>query len=163
MFFFDEGRFGLKPNLGRHWARRGHRPVSVVQPGYQNFYLYSAVAPHTGEVFTLFLPWVNTEMMNLYLRELAAAYADSEILIIWDQAGWHCSKGLRLPENIRCEVLPPYSPELNPTERLWQWLRRHATRNRTFDNEQALMDHLAETLRELVPARIASLCRVSYL
>ena len=94
------------------------------------------MSPHAEEAFSLFLPWVNTDMMNLYLEELSATYPDCELSIIWDQAGWHGSKGLKLPPNIRCEPLPPYSPQLNPTERLWQWLRRHVTRNRLFDDEE---------------------------
>lgn len=134
-----------------------------MEPHYQNFYVYSAVSPHDGEAFSLFLPWVNTEMMNLYLDELAQAYPDAQILLIWDQAGWHCSQDLKLPPNIRCEVLPPYSPELNPTERLWQWLRRHVTRNRIFDNEESLMDQLAASLKNMAPAQIATLCRCSYM
>lgn len=166
MFFFDEGRFGLKPNLGRHWARRGCRPVSLVEPRYQNFYVYSAVSPHDQEAFSLFLPWANTEMMNLYLDELAQAYPDAQILIIWDQAGWHGSIDLKFPPNIRCEALPPYSPELNPTERLWQWLRRHVMRNRTFDNEESLMDQLATALTNMPRLRspryaIAHICELS--
>ncbi len=134
-----------------------------MEPHYQNFYVYSAVSPHDEEAFSLFLPWVNTEMMNLYLDELAQAYPDAQILLIWDQAGWHCSHDLKLPPNIRCEVLPPYSPELNPTERLWQWLRRHVTRNRIFDNEESLMDQLATSIKNMAPSRIATLCRCSYM
>ncbi len=163
VFFFDEGRFGLKPNLGRHWARKGCRPVCSVEPRYQNFYIYSAVSPQDEEAFSLFLPWVNTEMMNLYLDELAQAYPHDQILIIWDQAGWHRSHDLKLPHNIHCEPLPPYSPELNPTERLWQWLRRRVTRNRTFDSEKTLMDHLATALQDLSASRLGTLCRCSYL
>jgi transposase len=163
VFFFDEGRFGLKPTLGRHWARRGVRPLAWVNPGYENFYVYSAVAPKPGEAFSLFLPWVNTQAMNVYLEELAAAYPDKRILLIWDGAGWHESKGLRIPDNIRCEALPPYSPELNPVERLWQWLRRHVTRNQLFDSQEALMDRLADALRKPEPALLGSLCRCGYL
>ena len=163
VFFFDEGRFGLKPNLGRYWARSGRRAVERVQPGYQNFYVYSSVSPQTGDAFSLFLPWVNTEAMNLYLQNLSAAYPEFQILLIWDQAGWHCPKGLQVPDNIQIEPLPPYSPELNPVERLWQWLRRHVCRNRLFESEEALMDALADSLRDLSPSRLASLCRCSYL
>ncbi len=134
-----------------------------MEPRYQNFSVYSAVSPHDEEAFSLFLPWVNTEMMNLYLEKLSQTYPDAQILLIWDQAGWHCSKDLKLPPNIRCEALPPYSPELNPTERLWQWLRRHVTRNRIFDNEEALMDQLALSLKNMTPSQIAALCSCSYM
>jgi hypothetical protein len=60
LFFFDEGRFGLKPVIGRYWTKKGTRPVVKVQPRYGNFYVYSAVCPMTGENVSLFLPWVNT-------------------------------------------------------------------------------------------------------
>jgi len=76
----------------------------------------------TGDSFSLFLPWVNTEMMNLYLAEMSVAFPDKKILLIWDQAGWHKAKSLKVPENIILKSLPPYSPELNPVEKLWQWL-----------------------------------------
>jgi len=72
--FFDEGRFGLKPTLGKAWAKYGSStPLVPVQPGYRNFYLYSAVDSLSGNNFTLLLPWVNTKIMNYYLEQLALA------------------------------------------------------------------------------------------
>jgi putative transposase len=100
VFFFDESRFGLHPCVGRCWARKGVRVSAPVNPSYQNFYVYSGVSPLTGDAFSLFLPWVNTQMMNLYLSEMAAAFPDKQIMLIWDQAGWHKSKSLKVPENI---------------------------------------------------------------
>ncbi len=88
IMFFDEGRFGLKPTLGRAWAKRGSGTLRVpVLPGYRNFYLYSAVDPFSGEHFTLLLPWVNTDMMNFYLRSLAEHYPDERVWVILDRAG----------------------------------------------------------------------------
>jgi transposase len=163
VFFFDEGRFGTQPDIGRFWARRGVKPRVQVFPGYQNFYLYSSVSPMTGESFTLFLPWVNTEMMNLYLERLSLAYPGREILLFWDGAGWHRSKKLVVPPLIRLERLPPYSPELNPAELLWLWLRRHACRNRLFRRESQVMDSLQKQLRDLNPAKTRQLCHCEYL
>jgi hypothetical protein len=99
VFFFDESRFGLHAALGRCWARKGVRVPLPVNPSYQNFYVYSGVSPLTGDSFSLFLPWVNTEMMNLYLAEMSAAFPDKDIMLIWDQAGWHKSKSLKVPDN----------------------------------------------------------------
>jgi transposase len=163
VFFFDESRFGLKPTLGRCWARKGVRVSAAVNPSYKNFYVYSSVSPSTGEPFHLFLPNVNTEMMNIYIREMAAAYAESEIMLVMDQAGWHKSKKLEVPQNIHFHLLPPYSPELNPVEKLWQWLKRHICRNRLFSSEDELMDALAIELSELEPHRLKNLCHCSYL
>jgi hypothetical protein len=100
VFFFDESRFGLKPTLGRCWARKGVRISAPVNPSYKNFYVYSSVSPITGEPFHLFLPNVNTEMMNIYIHEMAAAYPDFEIMLVMDRAGWHKSKTLQKPVKI---------------------------------------------------------------
>ncbi len=161
--FFDEGRFGLKATVGRCWARRGMVPKVVVRPGYLNFYIYSAVDPRTGEDFTLFLPAVNTEMMNLYLEHLAVAYPEEPVVLILDQAGWHRSAELRVPPGIYLEYLPAYSPELNPVERLWRWLRQHVCRNRIFGSLEELMDALTVEFQRLSRLTLASLCACSYL
>lgn len=163
VFFFDESRFGLHPSIGRCWARKGVQVSSPVNPSYQNFYVYSGVSPLTGDAFSLFLPWVNTEMMNLYLAELSATFPDKKIMLIWDQAGWHKSNSLKVPDNIVLKSLPPYSPELNPVEKLWQWLKKHVCRNRLFAFLDDLMDTLEETLMNLTQTRFMELCQCSYL
>jgi transposase len=101
--------------------------------------------------------------MNIYLEELSLAYPDQELMLIMDQAGWHKAKGLRIPSNIKIEFLPPYSPELNPVEKLWQWLRRHICRNRWFESEKKLMDVLSEAFQRLPRQLLTSLCHCSYL
>ena len=87
--------------------------------------------------------------MNIYLGELSEAFNDCNIMLIMDQAGWHKSQRLQVPDNIQIKFLPPYSPELNPVERLWNWLKKHVCRNRLFECEETLMDVLAENLRFL--------------
>ena len=163
VMFFDEGRFGLKPVVGRLWAKKGRPTKVVVKPGYKNFYLYSAVSPHAGESFTLFLPWVNTDMMNFYLEHLSENYHDKELMLIMDQAGWHKSKDLKEFDNIRIEYLPPYSPELNPVERLWKWFREAVQKNRIFDSLETLMDKLTEQYTLLTKKKLMSLCKCNYL
>jgi transposase len=163
VFFFDEGRFGLQSTVTRIWAKRGE-PVSVkVQQGYKSFYTYSCVSPHFGEAFSLFLPEVNTDMMNIFLDEFSKEYPDKDILIILDQAGWHKAKDLKAPPNITFMFLPPYSPELNPVEKLWQWLRKEVTHNNLFKTLEALMDALEKELRKLTPEKFARICHCSYL
>jgi transposase len=163
LFFFDEGRFGLQPNLGRCWTLRKVRRHCKVKPGYKNFYLYSSISPISGEHFTLLLPWVNTEIMNLYLEYLSSAFKDKQLMLIMDQAGWHRSKNLQKPENIKFVYLPPYSPELNPVERLWAWLRRHTCRNRMFESVSALKDTLCDSIKYLTKTDYTRLCNCSYL
>jgi transposase len=164
IMFFDEGRFGLKPTLGRAWAKRGGgAPRVSVLPGYRNFYLYSAVDPFSGEHFTLLLPWVNTDMMNFYLRSLAEHFPDERIWVILDRAGWHLSKKLRIPSTIRLIYLPPYSPELNPVERLWRWLRRSVCRNKLYESLEDMELALCNAIRSLLSPFLLSLCHCSYM
>jgi len=163
IFFFHEGRFRLKTENGRCWSLKAVRKSSPVKIGYKNFYIYSSVSPHCGESFSLFLPWVNTEIFTLYLKHLSLEYNDKEILLIMDQAGWHASKKLKVPDNIKIEFLPPYSPELNPVEKLWQWLRRHVCRNRLFESDRQLEISLAKALNSRTTSDLAALCRCSYL
>jgi len=144
-------------------VRKGVRRSAPVNPSYQNFYVYSGVSPLTGDAFSLFLPWVNTEMTNLYLAEMSAAFPDKKIMLIWDQAGWHKSTSLKVPKNIVLKSLPPYSPELNPVEKLWQWLKKHVCRNRLLAYMDELMNILAEALINLTPTRFMELCQCSYL
>ena len=163
LFFFDEGRFGLQASVTRIWAKRGQPLTVKVKQGYKNFYSYTCVSPVDGESFSLFLPEVNTEMMNIFFEELSKHYGTKEILIVMDQAGWHKANELRIPPNITVEYLPPYSPELNPIEKLWQWLRKEAVHNNIFETLDSLMDALAKQMRELSLKKYAQICRCSYL
>jgi len=92
--------------LSKIWALAGNPLQIKVKQAYQNFYIYGAVEPKTGEHFSLFLPWVNTEMMNLYLEQMSLAYKNEETVIIMDQAGWHKSKDIVVPNNIL--IFPSY-------------------------------------------------------
>lgn len=163
VFFFDEGRFGLQSTITRIWAEKGKLLEVRVKQGYENFYSYSAVSPNSGEPFSLFLPEVNTEMMNLYLGELSKEYFDSNLLLIMDRAGWHRSNDLIIPKNIKITFLPSYSPELNPVEKLWQWLRKEVTHNNLFDTLEKLMDDLSTEYRRLTNADFSRLCHCDYL
>lgn len=163
VFFFDEGRFGLQATMTRVWAEKG-KPLEVkVKQGYESFYSYSAVSPNSGEPFSLFLPEVNTEMMNLYLEELSKEYFDNNLLLIMDRAGWHRSNSLIIPKNIKLTFLSPYSPELNPVEKLWQWLRKEIIHNNLFNTVEKLMDDLSTEYRRLTNADFLRLCNCNYL
>lgn len=159
----DEGRFGLKSTYVRAWTRRGVTPRVRVQQGYQNFYAYACAQPKTGAHFLLFLPEVNTEMMSLFLREFAAGREGERILLVLDGAGWHASKGLEIPDNIQLCPLPPYSPELNPVERLWRHFKKEATHNILFDSLDQLMDALQVQVQSLSDGDISRLCACDYM
>lgn len=118
----DEHRLGLKPILRRVWGRRGQRPTAVVQHRYQWCYLYAFVHPPSGRTFWLLLPTVSVLAFNIALAEFAQAIGagrGKQILLVCDGAGWHVSPQVQLPGGIHLHPLPPYSPELQPAERLW--------------------------------------------
>lgn len=129
-------------------------------------YWFGATCPETGETAGLILPEANTDMMNLLLKELTHRVgATRPGVVILDQAGWHPSKRLRVPENLTLVFLPPYSPELNPVERVWAYLRSHYLANRVYENYQEIVDAVCEAWNECCPhlERVKSVCRVSYL
>lgn len=122
LWCMDEHRVGLKPILRRVWARRGQRPLAPVRPRYEWLYLYAFCHPRTGRVWWLSLPTVSIEAFNLALAEFARALGlgrDQRVILTLDQAGWHTSDQVVAPEGLNLLFLPPYSPELQPAERLW--------------------------------------------
>jgi hypothetical protein len=125
---------GLKPILRRVWARRGTRPRAVVHPRYEWEYVYGFVQPETGATHWLLLPTVSIAAFTAALAHFAAlvgAGPTKRILLVVDQAGWHISPQVELPEGIQLVFQPPYSPEVQPAERLWP-LTNEALANRTF-------------------------------
>lgn len=152
MWSFDEHRLGLQPILRKVWAPRGKRPVVKVEQRYQWLYLYGFVQPQTGRTFWLLLPSVNIAVFNIALREFAQAVgagADKRIILVIDGAGWHTSDEVAVPEGIHLIQLPPYSPELQPAEKLWP-LSNEGVANRHFTNLDKLEDAQVERCRELL-------------
>lgn len=160
----DEARFGQQGTLTRVWARRGSRPTAVKQTRYEWLYLYAAVEPASGASVALQAPEVHTGAFNVFLRMLARHLRPREhAVLIMDQAGWHVSRQVEMPANITAWLLPPYSPELNPVEHVWGWMRRHDLSNRAFEGYDHLLDATATSWRRLTRARLRSLCRCRYL
>jgi transposase len=122
-------------------------------------YVFGAVDVCTGEFDSLVLPHVNTGCMQLFLNEVALRHPDEKIVMVIDGAGWHRSDKLKAPDNIYLLTLPPYAPELNPIEHVWDELREKFFHNRVFKSLGALEDHLVAALRtsEQDPKAIASI------
>lgn len=147
----DEHRIGLKPILRRVWALRGQRPVIPVQPRYEWLYVYGFIQPSTGRSFWLLLPTVSTAVFSIALAQFAAFLAETtnaHAELILDRAGWHTSPAVVWPSTIRPDFLPPYSPELQPAEHLWQ-LTDAPLYNRLFPSLDALQAVLAQRCRYL--------------
>jgi hypothetical protein len=128
-------------------------------------YVYAAVCMALGKITSLILPHANTEMMNFFLQEVAQDFKDFFVIMLVDQAGWHKSKMLIIPENIRLIPQPPHSPELNPIEHLWEDLRENAMPNAAFKSldqmEQALCRRLVDLEND--PDRLRCMTNFPYL
>ena len=127
-------------------------------------YAFAAIGPQDGVLESLILPWVNAETMSLFLRTVAERHPDEFILMVLDGAGWHIAGDLIVPPSMRLLLLPPYSPELNPVEHLWDHLREKHFANRLFPSMKAVTDQLSKSLREaeLDAPTIRSLCEFGY-
>jgi transposase len=147
--FQDEARFGRIADVRRCWCPKPMRPVCQAMVTQEYTYAYAAVSVLDGGLDTLILPRVNGACMQRFLDEVAARHPDERIVMVLDGAGWHQSGSLTLPANLRLLPLPPYSPELNPVEHLWDELREKAFHNRVFNSIDALEDHLEVSLRAL--------------
>jgi transposase len=144
VWFQDETRIGQQGCLTRQWGLRGLRLTVPRQTEYEWVYGVGAVCPQTGDALALMLPEINTAAMNLFLRELSAyAARDIHMVLVMDCAAWHRSKGLETYENITALYLPPYSPELNPIERVWSYLKSHYLSNRVYENYERILDEVS--------------------
>jgi hypothetical protein len=147
--FQDEGRFGLLGSPQRCWAPSGERPVVGARLERKYIYAFSAVSPHDGAMDSLILPWVSAQTMSLFLTEVAQRHPDEFVLMVMDQAGWHLASELVVPENMRLMFLPPYSPELNPAEHLWEALREDCFANHVFRDLDTVQEVLSKGLAAL--------------
>ena len=144
--FQDEGRFGRINAPRRCWAPRGTRPDVPAQFVREYTYAYAAVSPHDGVMDSLILPEVNTQAMSIFLAEVARRHPDEFILMVMDQAAWHRAADLVIPENIKLEWQPPYSPQCNPVENLWDEIREKWFPNLVFKSLDDVEDTLVEAL-----------------
>lgn len=163
IMFFDEGRFGLRSTTMRMWAERGKPAIVKVRQGFKNFYAYSAVCSFNGESYTLLLPGVNTELMNIFLIGLSKQFKDKIIYLIMDGAGWHKSKMLKQFKNVKIIIQPAYSPELNPIEKLWEWLKKECSHNFFYNCLEDLCDAVTDEFKKFEEKDLKKLCNCNYL
>ncbi len=138
-YFEDECRFGQQGTPTRVWARTGSRPTAVRQTQYGYVYVLAAASPVTGHSEGLIAPVLDAEVVNTVLDQFSRSLpADVHAALIWDGAGYHTAKAVRCPANVTLIRLPPYSPELNPVENQWHYLRSHHWSNRQYKDVEAL-------------------------
>ena len=142
---------GQKNKITRRWARRGTRPRAPHDQRTKSAYIFGAICPARGIGAALVLPRCNTEAMQWHVDEISAQVTPgAHALVMLDQAGWHTSKKLEVPDNITLLPLPPRSPELNPVENIWLFMRDNWLSNRVFRSQHDIVDHCCDAWNNLI-------------
>ena len=160
LWWQDEARIGQKNKLTRRWARRGTRPRAPRDQRTEWAYIFGAICPAKGKGAGLVMPWCDTDAMAAHLIEISAAVdPGAHAVLIVDQAGWHLTPKLAIPDNITVLALPPRSPELNPVENVWQFMRDNWLSNRIFKSYEDIVALCCQAWNNLIdqPWKIMSL------
>ncbi|WGS17274.1 IS630 family transposase [Bradyrhizobium sp. ISRA463] len=160
IWFQDEARIGQQGTLTRVWAKRGSRPRAPRDRRYDWAYLFGAACPQRGVAAGLVMPTANAEAMSLHLEAISRKVApDAHAVLVFDGAGYHSAGTVRAPENITLLQLPPYAPELNPIENVWQYLRANKLAITVFDDYDDIVAKTCEAWNFFAndPDRIASI------
>ena len=151
LWFADEARIGQKNGVVRQWARRGTRPRQPADQRYENAWLFGAICPAHGKGAAIASPWINTDAMQMHVDEIARRVAPgAHAVLLMDRAGWHATSKLAMPANITPILLPSRSPELNPVENIWQYMRGNWLSNSVFENYEAIVDAICEAWNKLI-------------
>jgi transposase len=162
VWFQDEARVGQKNKLTRRWARSGTRPRAPHDQRTKWAYIFGAICPAKGKGAGLVMPYCDTHAMAEHLKLISAEVdPGAHAVLLLDQAGWHTSTKLPVPDNITLVPIPPRSPELNPVENVWRFMRDNWLSNRVFRNYDDIVAHCCESWNKLTnqPWRIMSIGR----
>ncbi len=136
---------GQKNGLVYQWAPKGSRPTQPKDQRYETAYIFGAVCPARDEGAALVLPRADTEAMQRHLEEISRTVAiGAHAVVVTDNAGWHTTRAIDIPANLSLLFLPPYSPELNPQENIWQFLRQNYLSSRVFKTRSTDSDPVAQ-------------------
>jgi hypothetical protein len=165
VFCQDESRLGLHFPVRCRLTGFGVKPVQVVAPLYESYWLYAAVEPTTGDAFWWELPRLDAACFTVFLQQFGQHYPASLNIVLLDQAPAHVAQRVPVPENVVLVWLPAYSPELNPVERLWEDLKGRIDVLDTWVRSSlgALQEHVAGIVQRYTAETIASLTGYAYL
>ena len=165
ILFADEARFGRINRPRPCWAPIGIRPEVASQLIREYIYLYGAVSPKDGTCVYLIMPRSDTACFQVFLNALSRKFARQDILLVLDGAPNHRCGGLVLPGNISLLFLPPYSPELNPKENLWDEIREKIFKNYALKSIDAVRAKLKQAILyiERNPKMVKSITSFPYI
>jgi transposase len=149
VFMEDECRIGLFTRNGKALTARGVKPISPYYHKYESTYLFGAFSPVNGASLILELPKCNTDNFELFLKHLSLLDEEEYKIIFLDNGAFHKAKRLIIPHNICLVFLPPYSPELNPAEKVW-WTIKRELNNKAFKTMEQLQDEVDTIIKKLI-------------
>ncbi|WDE06375.1 IS630 family transposase [Thalassomonas viridans] len=151
VWFQDEARFGQQNTTTRLWARTGTRPRAIKQQQFEYVYLFGAVCPATGATEAVIAPCVNQEVMSHHLAQISQRTPPGRYaVVLMDGASWHTASVANQFDNLNILKLPPYSPELNPIEQVWQWLRQNELANQCFAGYEDIVNKLTSAWNNFI-------------
>lgn len=162
MYCEDESRFGLITKNGKALTAKGVKPVCLFQQVFQSTYVFGAFSPITGDSFTLELPHCDSQNFQLFLDQFSTKRPDELKIVILDNGAFHKAKALQIPHNIVLVFLPPYSPELNPAEKIW-WLWKRKFTNRLFSSLDEVSNFITLQVQKLTKHTIFTLTKFDYI
>lgn len=162
LYFQDESRFGLFTRNGKALTASGIRPICPFHQVFMSTYLFGAFSPLNGDSLLMEMPNCNADNFQLFLNQLALQTPEEFKIMVLDNGAFHKAQKLAIPENIALVFLPPYSPELNPAEKIWAFFKRKFT-NEIHYSLESISQFLISSTKELTIEKIISICSFKYL
>jgi len=156
LYFQDESRFGLLTHVGSSITAKGVRPIVKYQHRFSNTYLYGSYSPIDGDSFVYEINGVSCSIFAAYLNALSKHRPNEAKILVIDNAGFHSTKNISIPNNIILLRIPPYSPELNPCEQVWAWIKKRY-KNHIFEDMESLKTWLHQMVISMSKQTIKSI------
>ena len=156
LYFQDESRFGLMTHTGKCLTASGIKPIVSYQHKFKTTYLYGSYSPINGDSFVWEINGVSTSVFESYLKHFSQYKPKEYKIVVIDNAGFHSTKNINIPENIFLLRIPPYSPELNPCEQVWQYIKNRY-KNQRFENMESLKEWLYNMVKNMSEKLIKSI------
>ncbi len=156
IYFQDESRFGLMTQQKRVLVSKGIKPIGKFQHRYKWLWLWGCFSPITGEAFYWETPYVSNKIFEGCLEDFSQQNPRELKILIIDNAGFHALKNIKIPQNIYLIKIPPYCPELNPAEKVWQWMKQRVAM-KFFASIEQLQDKITQLVNQLSPQTIKSI------
>ena len=161
LYFQDEARFGMMNHIGRYVTASGVKPIVSYQHIYKTTYLYGSYSPINGDSFVWEINGVDTTIFEAYLQAFSQHKPNEYKIVVIDNAGFHSTKNIQVPDNIYLLRIPPYNPELNPCEQVWQYIKNRF-KNKRFETMENLREWLRNTVNQMKEQTIKSITSNHY-